>query len=225
MNAEFQTDPARVNAAYGIRVAETLSRTRVADSGLFDRTGTFDIVRWGEKRGLYSTAKMWAGDLLRFTEAENGLRAQKTGVLWVYSGRKTRFGGDDVTPVHLIYPINVRFVEDWDSFRTKVSESGWVFNERAAYRQRREFQADGKGLSPEQLEEILVQAEAGKKPDFFDDRTQYVKVEPGLAGREVQVIRFDTNDTVVVDVEARQLVGKKVEPLLSREKWERVEQI
>ena len=165
---------------------------------------------------------MWALNLLRFTEAQDAVQASNSnGLLYVYHGRMTRKQGEPIESVHTIDPGNVRFVDDWNSFKVKVGASGWLFNDHALWHSR----LDSDSFTREHLEEILAKAEAGKKPPFFDDKTQYVKVEPGLAGREVQVIKFDNYDFVVVDVEARKLVGRRTERLLSKERREETPQI
>ncbi len=57
-------------------------------------------------------------------------------------------------------------------------------------------------------------------PPFFNDLAEFVKAAPGLVGRRLHVIRFKgIHDTVVVDSESRQLVGKQIVPLLSSKRW------
>ncbi len=214
---EFQKDPLQVTETYRANIAKTLEVSRVAASGWFYQTGVFDIVKRREVISRIGDAtRMWALNLLRYSEAEDGVRTGKHGFLYVYHGRMTRNREVPVVPIHTIDPANVRFVDDWNSFEAKVGKSEWIFNERAAWRQR---ESDDQ-LTNERLEKILAEAEVGKKPPFFDDDTQYIKVEPGLVGRKVSVIKFSSGDLVVVDVEARKLVGKKVEPLLSKQRWE-----
>ncbi len=213
---EFEKGPVPVTQGYRAEVANRLRVARVAASGLFDTTGTFDIVNLGEKTTTSNTTPMWALNLLKFTYAEDGVWATKDGFLFVYHGRMTRSCRDRIEPVHVIDPGNVRYVNKSRTFISKVGKSGWVLNKR-----------DWDDLllydpiSNEQLEKILVDAEAGNKPPFFVDHSEFVKVEPGFAGRRVHVISFKgIPDTVVVDIENKQLVGRKIVPLLSTETWE-----
>jgi len=185
---------------------------------LFDDAGQFGVVKRRGETGA-TIQSMWALNLLRFTPAEDGVWAigndSFRGFLYVYTGRMTMVRGTNIEPISTIDPGNVRFVNSYNSFRTKVSESGWLFDEHTA-----SFWLPEGNNSVERLEEILADAEAGKKPPFFTWE-QFIKVESGLVGKTVAVIKFSgINDRVVVDLETRKLVGRDVQKLLSRERWE-----
>ncbi len=214
---EFQKGPTPVSPEYRAGVANTLKVSRVTASGLFDATGSFDVVRLGEKTDIYNTTPMWALNLLKFTYGEDGVRTRRDGFLFVYHERMTRGRREKIEPIHIIDPGNVRYVDDRQSFRCRVGESGWALSENGAWRN---LILDNP-ISNEQLEEILVDAEAGKEPPFFEDHAEFVKVESGLAGRRVHVIFFaGIHDSVVVDIENKRLVGRQALPLLSSKRWE-----
>lgn len=203
---EFLKRPLPAPDSYRKRVAGVLRGSRVTISGYFDNLGVFDVVGVGEETDYFNTTPMWAQNLLLFTPGQDKVRATRDGFLHVYRG-------DRIEPVHTIAPGNVRFVDPFDYYHTKVRESGWLIAEHEA----RRCQTMNK-LTIERLEEILTDAEAGKKPPFFDYKT-YIKVEPGFAGRAVRVIRFGGLDAVVIDFQSRQLVGKSVEDMLTPRKW------
>lgn len=210
---EFLKSPLLVTGVYRERVAEVLRESKVAFSGFFDESGVFGVVRLGERTELNNIRTMWAQNLLRFTSSLDGVRTTGDGFLHVYHERMQWPIGDRIEPVHTIAPGNVRFVDPFDSYSTRVRESGWLIGEHEARRCQTRY-----NLTIEGLEEILIAAEAGEKPPFFD-RTAYIKVEPGFVNRAVRVIRFGTLDAVVIDVQSRQLVGKRVEDMLSPGRW------
>lgn len=210
---EFDKGPLPVSDIYRERVAEVLRGSRVAVSGYFDESGVFDVVRLEEKTDLFNTTPMWALNLLRFTSDQDRVRATRDGFLRVYPERMSGLRGDRIKPVHTIDPGNVRFVDSFtSSFR--VRKSGWLVEECETWRHQmmiRELTLDG-------LERILIEAEAGNKPPFFDYKT-YIKVEPESVGKAVRVIRFGTLDAVVIDVPNRQLVNRSIEDILSQRRW------
>ncbi len=212
---EFKKGPLLVSAQYREAVQERLKASRVTYSGYFNEFGEFDIVKLGEKTEIDNTNRMWAYNLLGFAPPNDGIRTTKDGLLHVYTGRMTRNRGDIIDPIATIAPGNVRFVDTFHSFVTTVGESGWLFDENTLWRYK-----DGESdLSRERFEEILVEAEVGKKPPFFDHNL-YMKVEPGFAHRLVHVIRFSAiGDGVVLDIENRQLVERYTEAILSSDRW------
>lgn len=209
---EFLKGPLPVSDIYRERVAEVLRGSRVTNSGYFNGLGVFNVVRLGEQTELFNTTPMWALNLLRFTSGQDGVRTTRDGFLHVYNGRMPRSRGGIIEPVHTMDPGNVRFVDPFVSYFTTVGESGWLFGEPEARRCRIN------NLTTARLEEILIEAEASKKPPFFD-RTAYIKVEPGFVGRTVYVIGSGTLGAVVIDVQNRQLVGRAIEDMLSKRRW------
>lgn len=215
---EFDKGPLPVSDSYRKRVAGVLEWSRVTVSRFFDESGVFEVVRFGEETELDNTTPMWALNLLRFTSGQDGVRTTRDGFLHVYHGRMPRLRGGIIEPVHTIDPGNVRFVDRFTS-SVMVRKSGWLVEECETWRHHQmmmhELTADG-------LEEILIEAEAGKRPPFFD-HTAFIKVEPGFVGRAVRIIRFGgILDAVVIDVKNRQLVGRKIEDILSARRWELV---
>jgi hypothetical protein len=73
-------------------------------------------------------------------------------------------------------------------------------------------------ISKERLVQMLADAETGIQPPAFL-KSRFTKIEPGNEGARVSVIRFDNGDEVVVNLDTRQLVGRRTERLFHRERW------
>ncbi|MDD5147023.1 MAG: hypothetical protein PHV63_00530 [Candidatus Daviesbacteria bacterium] len=207
MITEFNRGSQPVSPEHQKSVERLISFSKVANEGCFDEYGMFGLVPTNRPTTLENRRKYWALDLLGFSPAEDRLWVREGDLMIVFGGRVDRIP-------HALAAGNAREVNPYRCFKTVVLESGWLFSIHAALRQRLHA-----GLRDEDLEKILMGAEVGKEPPFFDDHI-YTKVESGHEGKRVQVLPFHPqNDAVVIDMETRKLIPVHNAAILSEARW------
>lgn len=214
MKVEFRKDPSPITEHYKQRVASVFRASKVADRGFFSDNGLFGLVKLGVETRPDEITVMFAPELLEFTYGLDGLRIGN-GYATVYGNRTPENEGDSAVPLHTLSPAKVRFVNRFTSFRAKARSSGFVFPREAAWPQRHD-----NSIAFAKMEIILIRAENGEKPPFFDDYG-FIKIEPLKESTRLHIIKFEgLNDLVVINMDSRQLVGHYTDHLLSKKRWE-----
>ncbi len=148
---------------------------------------------------------MWSPELLGFDPHSFKLRATEAGSVVIMNAH----GGD----IKTVYPYQVREVS-WIGINDQVvGESGYMLPKGRSVL--------GKTyLDPGKLEELLVLAEHGTRPnvEFEDDRYFAIKVDPALKGRIFLRVDFRflepkpkwVKDGVVIDSDNKQLIPRRI---------------